>query len=156
MKQEFKNRVIFQLISLLPLTLISIYAIVNMVLVGFQEYQSRSYFFGIVLWCFIMGAVQVGYSIFTIIRNFKQKKPFYYLLTIQSSSCTLIAMILLMTEYFVFREWYAHIETSGAWNATVTYSLLSIILGLFISNLAFTGYILYKTRPIPDLEEDIL
>lgn len=156
MQQEFKNRVIFQIISLLPLTLIAIYAITSMILVGLQEYQNRSFFFGIVIWCFIMGAVQVGYSIFTIIRNFKQKKPFYYLLAIQSSSCTLIAIILLMTEYFVFRDWYAHIEFSGDWNAAVTYSLLSIILGLFVSNVVLTGYILYKTRPLPDLEEDIL
>lgn len=156
MKQEFRSKVIFQLISLLSLTFIAIYAIFNIALVGLKQYQSRTYFLGMVIWCFITGAVQVGYLLYSVIMNFKQKKPFYYLLTIQAASSTLISMILLMTEYFVFKGWYRNIEIQPIWNGAISYSILSIILGLFLANWILTLFILWKTRPIEDLEEDIL
>ncbi len=155
MRTEFKKKALTQLTSLMSITLVAAYAITSIIMVALKQYTNRGYLFGIVIWCFVVGLLQSGYMLYSIIMHFKRKQPFYYLLTINTLASTILSITLLFIEYFIFDVWYKYASMNSSWNGAITYALYGIVIALFLWNCFSTGFVLYKTYSIYDLEEDI-
>ena len=155
MQNNFKEKMLFQICSLMSLTFTTIYAITSMIMVGTKSYSNRGYLFGIVIWCFIVGIIQAGYLLYNVIYHLKKRQPFYYLLTINTATSTLLSITLLFIEYFIFNSWYKSSSMNTVWNGSITYSLYGIVIALFIFNCVLIGYVLGRTRVLYEPDEDI-